>query len=78
MDVRLRSDLRMMKQEDIDYADRMRKLHEARHQKMVKEFGREPKQGFHFVRNLQSNGVVELKDGTPNCCDPSSETYWSM
>jgi hypothetical protein len=51
---------------------------EARQAMMAQEFGRKAKEGYHFVRNLHSGGVVELKDGTPNCCDPSSETYWAM
>jgi len=70
--------MKKMKQSDLDYADRMRKMSEARHKAMVEEFGREPKEGYHFVRNMLSNGVVELKDGTPGCCDPSTETYHCM
>ena len=45
---------------------------------MEKEFGRKPKKGYHFVRSIMGGKVVELKDGTPRCCDPSSELYWSM
>jgi len=30
------------------------------------------------VRNLMSGKVVEIPEDTPYCCDPSSETYWSM
>jgi len=51
---------------------------EIRLMEMAVEFGRMPKEGHHFVRNLMSKKVVELSNGTPNCCDPSTETYWCM
>ena len=48
-------------------------------EKMEQEFGRKPKDGYHFVRSLGGNNkVVEIKDGTPKCCDPSTELYWAM
>ena len=47
-------------------------------EQMEKDFGRKAKEGYHFVRNNQSLGVVELRDGTPACCDPSTETYHCM
>lgn len=30
------------------------------------------------VKNLISGAEVEIDSNTPLCCDPSSETYWSM
>lgn len=30
------------------------------------------------VVNLMSNEEVEIAYDTPRCCDPSTETYWSM
>lgn len=30
------------------------------------------------VRNLMSGQEIEIPVDTPMCCDPSSETYWSM
>lgn len=30
------------------------------------------------VRNLQTGKEIQISVGTPLCCDPSSETYWSM
>ena len=30
------------------------------------------------VRNLLSGKEIEIPADTPLCCDPSSETYWSM
>lgn len=30
------------------------------------------------VRNLMSGVEIEIPVNTPRCCDPSSETYWSM
>jgi len=30
------------------------------------------------VRNLMSGKEIEIAADTPLCCDPSSETYWSM
>jgi len=31
-----------------------------------------------IVKNLMSGKNVTIKSNTPLCCDPSSETYWSM
>lgn len=30
------------------------------------------------VKNLMSGKEFEIAEDTPLCCDPSSETYWSM
>lgn len=30
------------------------------------------------VRSLMSGKEVEIEEGSPLCCDPSSELYWSM
>jgi hypothetical protein len=30
------------------------------------------------VQNLMTGKEVEIPYNTPLCCDPSSETYWSM
>ena len=30
------------------------------------------------VTNLMSGKEIEISINTPLCCDPSSETYWSM
>ena len=30
------------------------------------------------VRNLMTGQMVEIAEDTPHCCDPSTETYWSM
>lgn len=30
------------------------------------------------VRNLMSGKEIQIPVDTPLCCDPSSETYWSM
>lgn len=30
------------------------------------------------VKNLMSGKEVEIAEDTPWCCNPSSETYWSM
>lgn len=30
------------------------------------------------VRNLITGREIEISADTPMCCDPSSETYWSM
>jgi hypothetical protein len=45
-----------------------------------------PSKGYRFewfptmktVRNLMSGKDIEIPRDTPRCCDPSSETYWSM
>jgi hypothetical protein len=31
-----------------------------------------------IVTNLQSGKLVRIAKNTPACCDPSTETYWSM
>ena len=38
----------------------------------------EPKQTTKVVRNLMTREEIEIPSDTPHCCDPSSETYWSM
>ena len=30
------------------------------------------------VRNLMSGEMTEIREDTPHCCDPSTETFWSM
>lgn len=30
------------------------------------------------VRSLMSGQELEIPEGTPRCCDPSSDLYWSM
>jgi hypothetical protein len=30
------------------------------------------------VKNLLTGKEIEIDSNTPLCCDPSSETYWSM
>lgn len=30
------------------------------------------------VKNLMSGKEIEIPADTPMCCDPSTETYWSM
>lgn len=30
------------------------------------------------VTNLMSGKEIEIPEDTPACCDPSTETYWSM
>lgn len=39
---------------------------------------RPAKPGFKWVKNLMSGVWIEIEEKTPLCCDPSSETYWSM
>lgn len=31
-----------------------------------------------IVQNLMTGKDVEIDSNTPHCCDPSTETYWSM
>lgn len=35
-------------------------------------------EGFKLVKSLMSGQAVCIEQNTPLCCDPSSETYWSM
>lgn len=30
------------------------------------------------VKNLMTGQEIEIDSNTPRCCDPSSETFWSM
>jgi hypothetical protein len=30
------------------------------------------------VKSLMSGKEIEIREDTPYCCDPSTETYWSM
>jgi hypothetical protein len=30
------------------------------------------------VKNLMTGKEIEIREDTPYCCDPSTETYWSM
>lgn len=30
------------------------------------------------VRNLMSGAEIEIPADTPHCCNPATETYWSM
>jgi hypothetical protein len=34
--------------------------------------------GTKTVKSLMTGKDVEISEDTPLCCDPSSETYWSM
>ena len=34
--------------------------------------------GMKVVKNLMTGTDVEITEDTPHCCDPSSETFWSM
>jgi len=31
-----------------------------------------------FVKNLMSGKIAEIEEDTPWCCNPASETFWSM
>ena len=43
---------------------------------LAAEYGREPREGYHLVRNIMTNRVIEEQDGTPYACSVASETYW--
>ena len=30
------------------------------------------------VKNMMTGEEIEIPSNTPNCCNPESETYWSM
>lgn len=55
-----------------------RSTYEVSQSDMAREFGRPAREGHHFVRNLMSREVNEIADDTPFCCNPSTETFWSM
>lgn len=33
---------------------------------------------FKTVKNLMTGQDIQIDHDTPHCCDPSTETYWSM
>ncbi len=37
-----------------------------------------PAPGNKWVKNLVGGAWIQIPEGTPLCCDPSSERYWSM
>ena len=41
-------------------------------------FGPEVSVPMKTVKNLMSGKEIQIAVDTPLCCDPSSETYWSM
>lgn len=47
------------------------------HQLAVSTVDQVPKRS-RRVRNLMSGQTVEIDVNTPHCCDPSTETFWSM
>ena len=30
------------------------------------------------VKNFMTGATIEIAEDTPYCCDPSTETFWSM
>jgi hypothetical protein len=34
--------------------------------------------GVKTVRSLMTGNEIQIREDTPACCDPSTETYWSM
>lgn len=34
--------------------------------------------GYKYVKSLQSGNWCQIAEDSPLCCDPSTETYWSM
>ena len=37
-----------------------------------------PKPGYKWVKVLVGGKWIQIPIDTPLCCDPSTETYWSM
>ena len=37
-----------------------------------------PVEGMKLVKNLMSGEYIMIAEDTPWCCNPASETYWSM
>ena len=50
----------------------------GKRQKFLSDLERHVQPKTRKVRNLMSGEEVEIAYDTPLCCDPSSETYWSM
>lgn len=38
----------------------------------------EPEPGHKWIRTLMYHKWIQIPIDTPVCCDPSTETYWSM
>ena len=44
----------------------------------VDDFAKEYPVGTKVVKNLMTGELIEIATDTPRCCDPSTETYWSI
>ena len=38
----------------------------------------DPKPEYKWVKNIMTRKWIQIEEDTPFCCDPSTETYWSM
>jgi hypothetical protein len=64
------------KHDKTDMKREVRKL--RRHYKSVDGYSFEYFPTYKTVTNLMSGKKIQIATDTPICCDPSSETYWSM
>jgi hypothetical protein len=63
-----------------DEAEMRREIRELQYEMwpMGKGFRIECHPANKVVKNLMTGENIEIAADTPHCCDPSSETYWSM
>ncbi len=61
-----------------DEAGMEREVRELKHLYPEPMFRFEYTPKYKTVKNLMTSKDVQIETDTPRCCDPSSETYWSM
>ena len=61
-----------------DEAGMVRECRELKHLYPEPQFKMEFFPTYKTVKNLMSGNDIVIATETPLCCDPSSETYWSM
>jgi len=50
----------------------------AKLQRQLEELEALEKPKMKKVKSLMTGKEIEIREDTPFCCDPSTETYWSM
>lgn len=55
-----------------------REVRELKHLYPAPQFKFEYEPTYKTVTNLMTGKSVQIAADTPRCCDPSSESYWSM
>jgi len=81
LDKRCKTGKRFFGSYEFDRPDRAamdREIQELRHLYPSHQFEISFDEKYMTVKNLMSGKDVVIAKDTPHCCNPSSETYWSM